>query len=109
MAWLKESFVSSPHRMVIFAASLPSVMAWVRMAQTSSGIMSSTRVTESHKAWVYQPKRHAEFTDRNAGLEDEKIRFPKVSNLLDSLSGGSVGKALELVLATEAWTTNSQG
>ena len=68
--------------MVNFAASLPSVMAWVRMAQASSGTMGSTHATESHKEWVYQPKRHAEFTDHNARLEDEKIRFPNVSKSL---------------------------
>ena len=54
-----------------------------------------THATESHKAWLYLVKRHAVFTDRNAKLEDEKTGFPKVSSLLDSLSGCAVGKALE--------------
>ena len=84
-------------------------MAWVRMAQASSETMGSTRATESHKAWVYRPKRHAVFTDRKAMLEDEKIRFPKVSSLWDSPSGGVIGKALGLVLAADACTTRLSG
>ena len=97
----RESVVSSPHCMVNFAASLPSITAWVRMARASSN-MGSTGVTESHKAWVYQPKRHVKFTHYNARLKDEKICFPNISSLLDSLSGGALGKGLGLVLAGKA-------
>ena len=58
--------------MVNLAAYLPSVMAWERIGRAFSRTIGSTRTTESHKAWVYRPKRHVEFTDRNARLEDVK-------------------------------------
>ena len=88
--------------MVNFDASLPSITAWVRMARASPGTMGSTRATESHKMCLYQPKRDAEFTNRDAKLEYEKIRFPKVSSRLDFLSSGAIGKVLGLVSAVEA-------
>ena len=48
----RESVVSSPHMMVNFAASGPSVMAWVRKARAFSGPMGSTHATESPQGVV---------------------------------------------------------
>lgn len=53
---------------------------------------------------MYQPKRHAGFTDSSARLAEENILF-KESSFLDSLSGGVVGNAPELTLEAEAWIT----
>ena len=58
---------------------------------------------------MYWPKRHAVFTNRKARLVEEKILLPKVSSLLDSLSGRVVGNALGLTLASEACTTKLSG
>ena len=80
-------------------------MAWVSMARVSSETMGSTCDTESHNAWVYRLKTYAVFTHRMARLEDEKNHLEKDSSLLDSLSGGVVGKALGLVLAGDACMT----
>ena len=55
--------------MVNLAASLPSVMAWERMART----IGSLHDTESHKVCGYRPKRHVEFTDT---MQDWRMRKP---------------------------------
>ena len=84
----RESVVSSPQHIMNFAASLPSAIAWFRMARSSSKTIGSICATEFHTEWVYRPKRHAVFTDHSARLAEEKILLPKVSSLLNSLSGG---------------------
>ena len=75
MALPRELVVSSRHRMVNLTASLSSRIACSRVALASSGTRGMTSATKSLKAWVYQVKRHAVFTDRKAKLELEKISF----------------------------------
>ena len=65
--------------MVNLSASLPSIKAWERMSRASSGSTGSTSAIEFQKAWVYRPKKHAEFSNRNAKLEMRKSvsqKFP---------------------------------
>ena len=79
-------------------------MAWVRMARATSGTVGSINATESTKAWVYRPKSHVVYMDRNIRLVEEKTGFPKVSSLLDARFRGVIGKELGFTLAAEART-----
>ena len=58
---------------------------------------------------MYRVNMHAVFTDRNAELELEKIRFQKVSSLIDTLSRGAEGKALGFRRAVDVCTTKLSG